>query len=204
MLIVIEGTDGAGKTTLAKSLVDRINSDDDFVQQAMYIRDPGSTKLGELLRPIVKGQTGDLILDNFAEALLFMAIRQQMRSEVIAPNNNKIIVCDRFALSTAIYQGMARDDMQVMECVLVASPKADIQIVLTVSPETALSRMDKNDKFTEDGLETARRRTKFYSEEEFTKQFADKSYTWDVDGKSKEEVLDMVFDQFKNNFVSNY
>jgi len=101
--ICIEGADGTGKSTLVRSLTNFFNY---YGHPSVAFRDPGSTQLGEHLRPFLKDPERDR-LDPFAEVLLFNAMKLQLVSECVLPamEEGKLVFCDRFALSTFVYQG---------------------------------------------------------------------------------------------------
>lgn len=105
MFIVFEGIDGSGKSTqmelgrswLAESAI-----------TVVTCRDPGTTDLGNRLRDILL-QRSELNISFAAEMFLFMAARAQLMAEVILPAlaRGEIVLCDRFLLSTVVYQGHA-------------------------------------------------------------------------------------------------
>ena len=100
MLITIEGIDGAGKTTLATALADRLG--------AVALREPGGVELSERIRSLVKDPA--LRVDPRAEALLFAAARAQLVAELLRPllDEGRTVVLDRFVDSSLAYQGAAR------------------------------------------------------------------------------------------------
>ena len=102
--ITIEGPEGAGKTTQAARL-------ESWLQTAgipvMRTREPGGTRLGELLRDVLLDGRASTPIDPLADALLFNAARRQLVAEVIRPalDARTTVVCARFADSTIAYQG---------------------------------------------------------------------------------------------------
>jgi dTMP kinase len=103
LFITFEGTEGSGKTTQAELLNDWLANED-----AVLVREPGGTELGEQVRDVLlyKG----LDIDPEAEMYLFMASRRQLIAEVIAPAlaAGQIVIADRYHDSTLAYQGGAR------------------------------------------------------------------------------------------------
>ncbi len=101
--ISLEGGEGAGKSTQARLLTERLRSRGIDVQQ---VREPGSTDLGEKVREIIKRPNDNVPA---ADALLFMAARAQLMHEVILPSLKlgTAVVADRFSDSTVAYQGHA-------------------------------------------------------------------------------------------------
>ena len=109
ILIVLEGNDGAGKTTLSKSLVEMINLLSDIPRQATYVRTPGGTELGEKLREMLLDPEYQIC--DIAEALLFQAQLAQCIQDVIKPllERGNIVICDRLIFSTLAYQACGRE-----------------------------------------------------------------------------------------------
>ena len=101
--ITLEGPDGAGKSTQARLLGDRLR---DLGIEVVTTREPGGTSLGEQVRRLLlEGKA--VGHDAISDALLFNAARHQLVSEVIRPalQRGALVVCDRFADSTLAYQG---------------------------------------------------------------------------------------------------
>ena len=103
-LVVVEGIEGAGKSTVAEAIAK-------FAEgrgyEALTMRDPGGTELGEHIREILL--RGEESRSPLTETLLFMAARRQLVDERIVPalEAGKCVVLDRYLLSTMAYQGMA-------------------------------------------------------------------------------------------------
>lgn len=100
LMVVIEGPDFCGKTTVAKQLVQELQS---IGISAAYVRFPGATAVGESIRELlVSGPR----VGGVAELLLFLAdaaaFLEQRRS-----SPGTVFVCDRFSTSTQVYQGLS-------------------------------------------------------------------------------------------------
>jgi dTMP kinase len=106
IFITLEGPDGAGKSTQARALADRIVA---LGREVVLTREPGGTELGERIRDVVLATSGDH--DALADAFLFNAARRQLVRDVIRPalDARAVVVCDRFADSTLAYQGYGSD-----------------------------------------------------------------------------------------------
>jgi len=110
LFIAFEGGEGAGKTTQARLLQQRLL---DSGRNVVLTREPGGTRLGEGLRDIIlhsaNGKGGSSLVAA-AELFLFLAARAQLVEEVIRPAlaDGKAVVCDRFSASTIAYQGYGR------------------------------------------------------------------------------------------------
>lgn len=106
LLISLEGPDGAGKSSQAGLLAERLRASG---REVVLTREPGGTALGEQIRRVLlAGADGSAAVhDPYSDALLFSAARRQLVSELIEPalERGAIVVCDRFADSTLAYQG---------------------------------------------------------------------------------------------------
>lgn len=100
---VLEGMDGAGKSTQAALLVQELEAQG---RQPLHLREPGSTKLGEGLRKLLLDPSRE-DWDPRSEALLFFAARNELLRTTIAPAlaEGRDVLCERFTPSTVAYQG---------------------------------------------------------------------------------------------------
>jgi len=99
MIIVLEGANGTGTTTIANKL------NDHFGDKSILTRHPGSTPLGANLRKILK--YGDVKTTPQQELLLFAADALSFFQSVVMENQDKIIICDRINLVGALTYQMA-------------------------------------------------------------------------------------------------
>lgn len=104
LFLSLDGLDGTGKSTQHRMLAEWLHSTGRDVVACV---DPGGTPLGQQLRQILKH--GDYSLSTECEALLFLASRAQLVSEVIRPalDAGKVVLSDRFLLANVVYQGHA-------------------------------------------------------------------------------------------------
>ncbi len=104
--IVVEGPDGAGKTTLAGDLRERLEREGERV---VHVREPGGTPAAERLRELILHHDDGPWTDE-AELFLILAARAELVSGVIRPalDRGAIVISDRFGLSTVAYQAVGR------------------------------------------------------------------------------------------------
>ena len=137
--IVFEGGEGSGKTTIVERLK---KAYPDFV----YTQDPGGTRLGEEIRELLMSDKTKGI-DVRSELLLFLAGRAQMIAEIIKPalDSGKIVVSNRFALSSIAYQIYGRQRPELLPLyravwILCLRVYPDACILLDVTPEIGIAR----------------------------------------------------------------
>ena len=140
-LVVVEGLDGAGTTTQARLLGERLAA---AGRKVHVTAEPSRGPVGALVRQIltrrVVGSGG--AFDPAALALLFAADRLDHHAVEIAPKlaEGVDVVSDRFTLSSIAYQGLATGDMAWVEAVNARAPIADLTVFLRARPEVALRR----------------------------------------------------------------
>lgn len=146
--ISFEGGEGAGKTTQAELLRRRFEA---LKLPVLVVREPGTTRLGEQIRDIIKSQSSNVPA---ADALLFMAARAQLMHDVIIPELKKgtTVIGDRFSDSTIAYQGyggnLNLDRLRHANQLATNEVIPDLTILLDVPPETGLKRRDDTDLST--------------------------------------------------------
>lgn len=158
MFITFEGIEGSGKTTQAQLLRDFLVNKG---YRVTFTREPGWGILGRLIRRMLLEER-NLELDPVAELCLFCADRAQHVKELLKPRlkAGDIVICDRFADSTVVYQGYGRGlDIELVKKVANASTlglKPDITLLLNLPVKIALSRIRNREsmtKFEEEPLE---------------------------------------------------
>ena len=151
--IVFEGPDGSGKTTIIKQVKTLLENKDYDIS---YYREPGGTKISEKIRSIIIDNDNDM-MDAKTEALLFASSRAQLVAEKIIPDlkAGKIVICDRFVMSSLLYQGLGRslgiDNVKLINDFATGGLKPDLTLFFNIDYKTALERKRAN--FSPDRLE---------------------------------------------------
>lgn len=146
--ITFEGPEGGGKSTqierLAASLAERGYA-------VWTTREPGGTRVGEMIRPILLGRQ-QAPMTAWSEALLFTAARAQLVDEVIRPRlqRGELVLCDRYADSTLAYQGYGRgldlDTLRQLQRQATAEMQPDLTILLNLPVRAGLARIPQPDQ----------------------------------------------------------
>lgn len=104
LLIVFEGVDGTGKSTQLEMLAEKLNKQDGF--DVIATREPTNGQYGKKIRALYQNRDG---VSREEELQLFLDDRQEHTDLLLSPalQKGKIVLCDRYYLSTAAYQGAA-------------------------------------------------------------------------------------------------
>jgi dTMP kinase len=139
--IVIDGPDGAGKSTQIKLLTD-------FLSRRgitpTVCRDPGGTAIGDKIRAILLDNAHDEMAVE-CELMLYMASRSQLVKQIIKPALQKkaCVLCDRYVSATIAYQGAGGVDAQTVMSVAKAAVRncwPDLTVILDIPPQAGLAR----------------------------------------------------------------
>ncbi|HMC56327.1 MAG TPA: dTMP kinase [Gemmatimonadaceae bacterium] len=140
-LIVLEGPEGAGKTTQLRLLADWLGERE---VEVIAVREPGGTPVGDQIRRVLLDPASDIVPR--AEALLFMASRAQLVQREILPAlaTNHVILLDRFFLSTYAYQvagrGLPQEEIVAANRLATATLRPDLTLLLSLPVEEGLRR----------------------------------------------------------------
>ncbi len=140
VLIAIEGIDGAGKSTQAEILKGRLEKRG---FEVVLLKEPTSSKWGKKIKEISKNTKS---IDPKKELELFIKDRKfNVRKNIIpALKNKKIVIVDRYYISTIAYQGARGIDKKVIrEINEKFAPKPDIIFILDIDPEESLQRIKR-------------------------------------------------------------
>tara|TARA_R110002060_G_scaffold35268_1_gene46127 strand:- start:799 stop:1434 length:636 start_codon:yes stop_codon:yes gene_type:complete len=142
-MLVVDGGNGAGKTTVIKKIKDHIESKG---IEVIVTREPGGTPIGEKIRDLILDPDTPEICDK-TELLLFAAARAQHLHEKILPalEQGKVVVSDRFDTATISFQHYARDiDIDLITKIngsAVGDFKPAMNLILDIDPELGLQRV---------------------------------------------------------------
>ena len=157
-----EGIDGSGKSTQARLLADALRADG---QDVVLTREPGGSPGAEEIRRLVlEGDPARWSPET--EALLFTAARRDHLERTIRPAlaRGAFVVCDRFADSTRVYQGVTRGDLRALVDglhALAIGVEPDLTFLIDIDPDLGLSRAraraGAEQRFEDMGLDMQRR-----------------------------------------------
>ncbi len=142
--IVIEGLEGAGKSTAINQVVATLAAKG--IHDPQSTREPGGTPLAEQMRTLVKDGHPDEPLTDMAELLLLYAARIQLVDNVIKPalTAGRWVVGDRHDMSSQAYQGGGRGfDKALMENLrdtVLGDFRPDFTIYMDIDPVLGLER----------------------------------------------------------------
>ena len=176
--ITFEGIDGSGKSTQARKLAEHLQAQG---RDVILTREPGGSEGAEEIRALVlQGEPDRWSAET--EILLFTAARRDHLERTILPaiDAGKVVICDRFADSTRMYQGLSRGDLrgtvdQLHKLMIGREP--DMTILIDMDSDAglsrALSRQGVEERFETFGADLqAQMRTGFLSlAEEFKERF---------------------------------
>jgi dTMP kinase len=139
--ITLEGIDGSGKSTQARALADALCVDG---RDVVLTREPGGAPGAEAIRRLlVEGATDRWSPET--EILLFNAARRDHLERTILPalSRGAVVISDRFADSTRVYQGAARASLRTLVDqlhALVIGMEPDLTLVIDMDARAALAR----------------------------------------------------------------
>ena len=139
--ISFEGIDGSGKSTQARLLADALRKGG---QDVLLTREPGGSAGAEEIRKLVLEGPPDRWSPE-TEILLFTAARRDHLARTIRPalDAGRIVICDRFADSTRMYQGLRGAGLRLMVDSLhdlMIGQEPDLTLLIDMDPTTGLAR----------------------------------------------------------------
>jgi dTMP kinase len=143
--ITFEGGEGTGKSTQAAMLAERLQA---FGLNVVLTREPGGSPGAEAIRHVVLSGAAQP-LGSHTEALLFTAARDDHVRQLIRPalDDGHWVVCDRFADSTRVYQGVLGNIdprvIRALERVALGDTRPELTCILDLPPALGLTRAAK-------------------------------------------------------------
>jgi dTMP kinase len=141
LLIVFEGIDGSGKTSLSKLLLSYLKKKEVDV---IWFREPADSQWGKKIRELAEQKESIPVAE---ELDYFIKDRQWNVTNNILPalEQNKIVVLDRYYFSTACYQGARGLDMaEIIKRNTAFAPQPDCTFIIDVDVDTALERIRRS------------------------------------------------------------
>ncbi|WP_375700108.1 dTMP kinase [Pseudophaeobacter sp. TrK17] len=141
LFLTFEGIDGSGKSSQCKRLAEALRR---AGYDVVLTREPGGSEGAEDIRRLVlEGDPAKWSAET--EILLFTAARRDHMERTILPAlaAGKVVICDRFADSTRMYQGMSRGDLRATVDQLhnlMIGREPDLTLLIDMDPATGLSR----------------------------------------------------------------
>ena len=146
MYIVLEGIDGAGKTTQVEKL-------DNILKKKGYkskvIREPTNSPEGQLIRQKLQDPNSTSDINQQILTLLFATDRLTLKEEILNAKESQeiILLSDRSFYSSIAYQDNSSIDTQWIFDVNKYTPRPDLTIILDINEELAIKRCDNDECF---------------------------------------------------------
>jgi dTMP kinase len=196
--ITFEGGEGTGKSTQAALLAERLEN---WGYHPIITREPGGSPGAEIVRHVLlSGAAKPLGADT--EAILFAAARDDHLSQTIRPalESGRWVICDRFADSTRVYQGVLGNVdprlIRALERVVVRDTTPDLTMILDMPAQAGLSRASRRrgaitpDRYEAEAVEFHEELRASYHE--LARREPDRCVLIDASG-SREDVAEMVW-----------
>ncbi len=145
LFIAFEGVEGAGKSTQIRLVADGLRQSG---TDPVVTREPGGTRAGEAIRAVALDR--ELDLDPVAELLLMLAARSAFVREVVRPAHEagRIVLTDRYELSTFAYQGGGRglsmDSILQLNHLATGGLSPDLSLILDVDVDQGRARQARS------------------------------------------------------------
>lgn len=161
LFITFEGGEGSGKSVQAKALCRKLSR---TAVPVLLTHEPGGTPFGRRIGRWLKWAQ-DTDISPLTELMLFNASRAQLVTEVIQPalKSGKVVISDRYADSTTVYQGYGRGlDLAMVKAVNRSATQGltpDLTVLLDAPVEVCFARKgtDKRDRFEQEAIAFHRR-----------------------------------------------
>jgi dTMP kinase len=155
LFVCFEGGEGAGKSTQARMLRDRLEA---AGHVTLLTREPGDTPVGaEVRRIVLDPATGDLA--DRTEALLYAADKAEHVHAVVGPalERGEVVITDRYVDSTLAYQGAGRSlegaDLESVARWATGDLRPHLTVLLDLEPSHGLTRFEERDRIEGESIE---------------------------------------------------
>lgn len=189
LFLALEGVEGSGKTTQAGRLCAWLEASGHHV---LRVREPGGTVVGEEIRRLLLESTD---VQPRAELLLMLAARAALVEELIRPalEAGRLVVADRYELSTLAYQGHGRglppDEVRRMNEFATGGVRPDLTLLLDVPLELGEARRREAGR-GEDRIEQAGRAFHARVAEAYRSLARSETGVVRVDGRGSEDEVE--------------
>lgn len=202
--ITFEGVEGSGKSTQVGLLASHMKEEGFDI---VVTREPGGTRIGELIRNITHGRE-NVDLTAASESYLMSAARAQLVREIIKPalTNGKIVIADRFIDSSLAYQGYGRqlgeETIWALNNLAIENVIPTLTIFLDVSPDTGFGRRNGSQKIDRLDLQQKDFYERVYNGyKKLAEKFRNRYFVVDSN-KSIEEVEKNIWERVKGSRFS--
>jgi dTMP kinase len=155
VFVCFEGGEGAGKSTQARLLQERLEADGHVV---LLTHEPGDTPVGQDVRRIVLSpETGHLA--DRTEALLYAADKAEHVEKVVQPalSRGEVVITDRYVDSTLAYQGAGRAldgaDLEWVARWATSDLRPHLTVLLDLEPSAGFTRFEERDRIEGESIE---------------------------------------------------
>lgn len=202
LFFTFEGPEGAGKTTVLKMVVSKLQEEG---KEVIATREPGGSVIAEEIRQVILNPA-HLEMDAKTEALLYAAARSQHFVEKIEPalKQGKLVLCDRFIDSSLAYQGIGRglgiEGVKSINEFAIGQRMPDMTILFDLDPKIGLARINahKNREINRLDVESLAFHQKVREAYlKLAEEFPERIYVIDA-SQSLEEVFQNVWKVLKN------
>ncbi len=167
LFVVLEGPEGSGKSTLAAPLAERMRARG---ADPVVVREPGGTRAGEIARRAVLDPEHPV--GALAELFFYLAARAELVEKVVAPalQQGRVVVSDRFTLSTEAYQmagrGTSEDVVLPANRAAAGGLRPHLTLILDLPPEVGRARQlaagKRLDRLEAESIDFHRRVIEYY------------------------------------------
>lgn len=155
MFITFEGVEGAGKSTQARTLAERLRADGRHV---LLTREPGDGPLGARLRSLVLSPPDGVDIVDRAELFIMLADRAQHAAAAIRPalDAGVDVVCDRYVDSSVAYQGLGRglevSRIEALNDFATTGLLPELTVLIDLDPAVGLARQQDRNRMEAEAL----------------------------------------------------